>query len=74
MTEQDEHNLSIEEHALTNFTLYFEVYPEGSEYDNRWAKLQQAIYDKDTLAINEMVRNACVEMFKQGFLLRLTGE
>ena len=74
MTEQDEHNPSLEEHALINFTLYFELSQEGSKYDNRWAKLQSSVLDKDVFAVNEMVRNACVEMFKQGFLLRLTGE
>ena len=74
MSEQDEHNPSIEEHALTNYGIYWEGISSSSQYLNKWGKLQQAIYDKDTLTINEMVRNACVEMFKQGFLLRLTGE
>ena len=67
-------SLSVEEHALASYGIYWEAISSSSQYLNKWGKLQQAIYDKDTLTINEMVRNACVEMFKQGFLLRLTGE
>ena len=74
MIEPTPDNPSLEEHALTNFTLYFEAYQEGSKYDNRWAKMQSSVLDKDVFAVNNIVREACVEMFKQGFLLRLTGE
>ena len=65
---------TIEGRALDRYTNWWEAAEEGSKYDNRWAKLQSSVLDKDVFAVNEMVREACVEMFKQGFLLRLTGE
>lgn len=74
MREQDEHNPSLEEHALANYTIYWEHTLERSKHETKWEKLQASIYDMDTLTVNEMVREACVEMFKQGVLLRLTGE
>ena len=74
MIEPTPDNPSLEERALTNYNIYWEGISSSSQYLNKWGRLQQAIWDKDTLTINEMVREACVEMFKQGFLLRLTGE
>ena len=67
-------SMSVEEMALAEYTIYWEHTLERSKYETKWEKLQSSIYDKDTLTINEMVRNACIEMFKAGFMLRLTGE
>lgn len=67
-------SMSVEEMALAEYTLYWEGISDSSQYLNKWGKLQQAIYDKDTLVVNQMLRDACIEMFKQGVLFKLTGE
>lgn len=67
-------SMSVEEMALAEYTIYWEHTLHQSKYETRWEKLQSNIYDKDTLVVNTMLRDACVEMFKAGFMLRLTGE
>ena len=68
-----DNSLSIEELALAQYAVYWENRGPDALSD-RWRELQQAIYGIDTLQVNNMLREACVEMFKAGFMLRLTGE
>ena len=67
-------SMSVEEMALAEYTVYWEQEGSWLKYETRWNKLQSNIHDKEARVVNEMVRNACIEMFKAGFMLRLTGE
>lgn len=74
MTEQDERNPSIEERAVQHHVNWWYLPEEGSKYANRWEKLQSNVLDRETYAVNELVRQAVVEAFLAGVALRLTGE
>lgn len=67
-----DHNPTLEEKATQAYVDYWETM--DNPYATRWEMLGECLEKKEYGDTYALIRQACVEMYKQGFIFKITGE